>query len=149
MTRPSRPHTPAQRTTRAKRALSSNTPCVTMDYAFTTYTKFAFCITGPCFRYKTILFDYSSGDPLPPGGGKSCCEPMPDDVRPPPGRDGEDRRRLMIRKEDAAPAGPQRRAQQGRQPGSAHASLSEVFAITMDAPIPSPLLRHPIISSNQ
>ena len=66
MTRASRPHTPAQRTTRAKRALSSNTPCVTIDYAYPTYTKFAFCITGPCFRGKTILFDYSVGDPPPP-----------------------------------------------------------------------------------
>ena len=35
-----------------------------MDYAFPTYTKFEFCITGPCFKGKTILFDYSSGDPL-------------------------------------------------------------------------------------
>ena len=37
-----------------------------MDYAFPTYTKFKFCITRPCFRYKTILFDYSVGDPLLP-----------------------------------------------------------------------------------
>ena len=78
-------------------------------------------------NYTIRLFRWRS----PAAGGKSCCEPMPDDVRPPPGRDGEDRRRLMIQKEDAAPAGPQRRAQQGRQPGSAHARTAGVFAVTL------------------
>ena len=47
-----------------------------MDYAFPTYTKFKFCITGPCFRYKTILFDYSIGDSLlhPAACAASCLQ---------------------------------------------------------------------------
>ena len=140
MTRASRPHTPAQRTTRAKRALSSNTPCVTMDYAFTTYTKFAFCITDPCFRYKTILFDYPLAIPCclrwrvlraaarrrdhqqdmtrrpsrDPAGGSahaSCCQK----TRPPAGRGGE--------------------AGRGASMDSAHARLTGVFAITLPYPV--------------
>ena len=47
-----------------------------MNYAFPTYTKFKFCITGPCFRGKTILFDYSGRNPLLPQvvRAESCCQ---------------------------------------------------------------------------
>ena len=84
---------------------------------------------------KTILFDYSVGDPLLlPAERAASCFQMP---RPSAGHDEEVR--------------------QGRQPGSAHASLSEVFAVTLGVTLgvslgvvllvsPAP---HPSISSNQ
>ena len=98
-----------------------------MNFAYPTYTKFKFCITGPCFIGKTILFDYSYGDPLLLQVARSAsCFQMP---RPPAGHDEE--------------------AQQGRQQeGSAHASLSDVFAVTMGVTLPYPMsgwmLRHPV-----
>lgn len=43
-----------------------NTPCVTMDYAFSTYTKFAFCITKPLPGSKVCKnADAAGGYPLP------------------------------------------------------------------------------------
>lgn len=102
-----------------------------MNYAFPTYTKFEFCITGPCFRGKTILFDFLLA--ILCCRRQSYCEPTPDDVRPPAGHDGE--------------------VQQGRQPGSAHARPTGVFAatlgVTMGVSHPVSPAPHPSIRSNQ